>query len=128
MYRVSCACGFRDEEFMASLKQRESDVACPSCAAPLTFHPGGARAIGVIFSNALDLSAQHGVVLDSNAAVRDFEATHKTKLVSTSGSEWRKIHDDARAGAERQARKLGFRDLDERRQHMKRERARGGSR
>lgn len=112
-YDYVCVCGFEDE-IIHPVRACDDVWACPDCGAAMRRRLTAVATIGAMPSKPIVLG-QTGIAATSNSEVREYERQNPNhRVVSSADSWWRRHKDTARENAEAQARKQGWRDLDER--------------
>jgi hypothetical protein len=104
---------------MATLKQREADVVCPSCEeSPLVFRPCPVLPIGILPTRPLDLTTQMGVKFETNEQLKTWERQNDVHLESTDSAAWKSRVDSTKNRADKIAQKQGFADLEDKRKKV----------
>tara|TARA_Y100000361_G_C11125888_1_gene325901 strand:- start:817 stop:1209 length:393 start_codon:yes stop_codon:yes gene_type:complete len=123
LYDVRCTngCGYFNDVFV--LLKDSDKISCPSCGKPVVRLIRPVATVGPMPSKPLRVD-QIGRTFESNEELRDYQRKNgDVEILSSSSNKWLKHKDIARNKAENRAKKQGFRDLDHKRDHMRK----GGS-
>lgn len=109
---VCDACGFEDVVFMR-ISERDEEVECPECLALMRRKVSAPALHGAIWDKKIRFGDD--LVFETNQQARDWQkANPNAHPVSRTSSWWRNHKDRSRERAESTARKMGFRDFEDR--------------
>lgn len=119
LYDVRCVsgCGYFNDIFV--LLKDVDKIICPSCGQPVVRLVRPVATIGPMPSKPLRVD-QIGRTFESNSELREYQRQNgDVEILSSTGDKWRKHKDIVRTKAESKAQQQGFRDLDDKRSHLK---------
>lgn len=123
VYIAECnACGWFDDNVFVSLANYDpAGIPCRECGAMARRVIAPVMTVGIKPSQPLVVE-QIGETFETNADLRRWERENPGKeIVSAADPKWTNFKDKVRAKAERRARQVGYKDLDERLRLQKKE-------
>lgn len=112
-YDMRCkTCGFEDEMFLF-LHEYEAGVCCPDCDSQMAQRIGVVATIGAMPSKPITVGGAD-ISFTSNGSLRQWQNENPdVRMLSTDSMDWKNQRYQIRERAERQAKKMGWRDFDQ---------------
>ena len=121
LYEGECDCGWHGEDIIPLATYSEVGITCPNCGcrARTIIYP--VPTIGPMPSKPI-VSQQLNREFTSVSELREYERQNPgSKIISADSEYWRQHVDTVQEKSEQKAKVLGFRDADERKEHLRKE-------